>query len=309
MMQLCLVTPGLLLLASHLTAGYYDKNSRLVLPHMESYWESWTEGGSDFASNLTDLDVTPVGSRHGVNIINLAFARPGYGSCEVLPVEERLNCTLLPGYEGKEEALRQAVKTIHQKNGFVKIAVGGDTYDNPTPGDNFYATRLAATVGEYNLDGVDFVVSRWTGFNQAGTGDMINELRQRLPSKMISLTLPSCGYPCDYYRTIVNMTMDQLDYINMFRATEADIGVLENEYGVPRHKIVWGIQVTQDCLMADTMAAATMVREGGYSGVSTWSVNSDTAQRADYEYATCNEFQTGHPDGTYINMISYLLHA
>ena len=62
-----------------------------------------------------------------------------------------------------------------------------------------------------------------------------------------------------------------------------------------------------DCLMEATFAAAMNVRNDRYSGVMTWAINTDTDRRGEYEYEECNVFQTGHPDGSYVDMISYLL--
>ena len=282
---------------------FYDRASKMVFPHVETYWESWTEGGPDFANNLIDVPITPIGSKQGVNIVNVAFAMPGYGSCYEAPIPA--NCTLLPGYQGKEDPLRQAVRHIHEHNGFVKIAIGGDTYGNPKPGNGLYAYWLAKQIDDYGLDGVDFVVKEWQPewvFNQTDLARMIGELRLEMPNKIISVTVPACT-TC--WNPLLEASEPDLDYVTVFRARSNNIAINH----VPNHKIVWGIMLTQDCLMTTTLEAATVVRDEGYTGVSTWSINSDTAQRGDYEYAECNQYQTGHEDASYINMISYLLNA
>ena len=56
---------------------------------------------------ILEVRVGPLGSTQGVNVVNLAFARPGYVGCWNLPTEEeRDDCVLLPGYQGKIFVLR-----------------------------------------------------------------------------------------------------------------------------------------------------------------------------------------------------------
>ena len=77
--------------------GLYNKQSKIVEPHVETYWESWVESHCpDFACNLADIPITPIGSKHGVNIVNLAFGMPGKSGCNEA---QGVPCVLLPGYQ------------------------------------------------------------------------------------------------------------------------------------------------------------------------------------------------------------------
>jgi len=281
--------------------GLYNKQSKIVESHVETYWESWVEEHCpDFACNLADIPITPIGTKHGVNIVNLAFGKPGKSGCSEAQGEP---CVLLPGYQGNETLLREGIDTIHSKGGLVKIAIGGATYGNPTP--NHYLPRLVNTIEEYGLDGVDFTEVTWTTSDQAGVAAMIKELREMMPRGIISLTLPSRGCWDDCWGTLTRGSEPYVDYFNIYDATPDSIQIFESY--IPRSKLVWGIEIARDCLMEATFTAATTVRRDRYSGVMTWAINTDTDQRGDYENEECNGFQTGHPDGSYVDIISYIL--
>ena len=61
-----------------IVSGLYDPVTKVALPHVETYWESWEDGLENFSSNLSDVPVAPMGATHGVNIVNIAFADPRY---------------------------------------------------------------------------------------------------------------------------------------------------------------------------------------------------------------------------------------
>ena len=42
-------------------ASLWSPEAGIYLPHVETYWESWDEGKGDFASNLKDVPITPIG--------------------------------------------------------------------------------------------------------------------------------------------------------------------------------------------------------------------------------------------------------
>jgi len=289
-------------------SGLYNRSQpRLTVPHLETYWESWDEWRhDDFAANLSEVRVGPLGSTQGVNVVNLAFARPGYVGCWELPTEEeRDNCVLLPGYQGSEESLVEGIRHVHRNNGLVKIAIGGETYGNPTPLQR-RASYLVETMDEYKLDGIDFTAIQWDNMDQSGTADMIKELREAT-DKIISLTFPCCPV-C--FRTLLEMAHPYLDYITPFCTVNAgNIDQLVSDFGIPKHKIIWGYPLWADCLMKTTLEAGTSVREEGLAGVATWSINIDTAQRGDNEYGECNNYQTGHQDGAYTDMLAFLLNG
>jgi len=293
-----IVTLGLLQLLGN-CYGLYNKQSQIVEPHVETYWESWVESHCpDFACNLADIPISPIGSKHGVNVVNLAFARPGYGTCD----EITGYCNLLPGYQGKEASLREAVDIIHSKGGLIKIAIGGSGYGNPTAGGYNYTMPLADTIEEFNLDGVDFTAVQWDIMDEAGVAEMIKKLREYMPNKLISVTLPIHQ---SAWNTLIRGSEPYVDYFNIYGANSNDLWFIEDD--IPKSKIVWGVEIARDCLMEATFTAASTVRNESYSGVMTWAINTDTDQRNGYEYEECNGFQTGHPDGSYVDMISYLL--
>ena len=40
---------------------YILKQSRMTIPHVETYWESWDQTHGNYGSNLSNLPVVPVG--------------------------------------------------------------------------------------------------------------------------------------------------------------------------------------------------------------------------------------------------------
>merc|ERR1712107_213103 len=121
--------------------GLMDSRTRMSRPHVDTYWESWEEGKGDFASNLIDVAVSPIGSPYGVNVINIAFALPN-ATRDDYTCRSDPTC-ITAGYYGNKTLLHQAVKRIHEHGGLVKLAIGGDAYGNPGEGllrsdvDNF----------------------------------------------------------------------------------------------------------------------------------------------------------------------------
>lgn len=136
---------------------------------------------------------------------------------------------------------------IHSKGGLVKIAIGGSSYGNPTP--NHYLPRLVDTIEEYNLDGVDFTEVEWTNNDQAGVAEMIKELRELLPIRMISVTLPSYGCYTNEelggncWRTLIRASEPYVDYFNIYGASTDNLYSFEED--IPRSKIVWGVEIAE----------------------------------------------------------------
>ena len=126
-----------------------------------------------------------------------------------------------------------------------------------------------------------------------------------MPNKIISYTFPY--YPnSDTYSVVIRAAIKYLDYVSMSQGTQAYVDDLI-EMGVPKHKIVWGQILYRDCGMVKTIEAAEAVVANQYGGVMTWSINSDTYQRNNDEAGACTEFQTGKPDASFINTVSYIL--
>jgi len=110
------------------------------------------------------------------------------------------------------------------------------------------------------------------------------------------------------YVDVVFYAHPLLDYLTLYRATAEEIERLE-EKGVPRSKIVWGLaigcnesMVFDDVPLEDAVKVAEVVGNGGYAGVTTWSMNRDTDAR--FEDDGCIALQTGLPDGSFIFAIA-----
>jgi len=292
--------------------GMWDPKTRMFKAHVETFWESWDEGKDDYVSNLFDLPTSPIGSKHGVNVVNIAFALPNVTSdyqCDRDP-----GC-ITEGYRGNSTYLHYAVDKIHASGGFVKLAIGGETYGNPGSGLKLsdvrsFCYRISNVVKKYNLDGVDLTQVQDCGL-QSDCGlveiqqSIISNLRSNLPDAILSYTFP--GNPTSLlHKPVLEESYPYLDYIVGFRGSSYLMEQIQS-LGIPPNKIVWGINNVHQCGLGGVLEAANFVRTGGYGGVLTWSINSDTDHRGSSGPGECTEFQTGHPDGTYVNMISYLL--
>jgi len=297
--------------------GLWDKTTKLFKPHVETYWESWEEGLGNYASNLEDVPVTPVGTPYGVNVVNIAFALPNattdYG-CK----QEQPPC-ISAGLYANETLIKAGIKKIQDAGGYVKLAIGGDTYGNTGTGLNNefmeiyrFTSRIEKVVQDYGLDGIDLVQVRDCGLlSDCGLSEIqlkiIKSLRERLPLVIISYTFPYKPNSL-LYGPVIEGGHEYLDYIVGFNGDNRTmLGI--HELGVPKYKIVWGMTNIRSCSMRVLLESAEFVRSGGYGGVLTWSINSDTDHRGDGGPGDCTEFQTGHTDGTYINTLSYLLNV
>ena len=302
----------ILLLTATSSLALWDAKKNMFIPQVEVYWESWEFYRENFMSNMSNIPVTPLGSSHGVNIVNVAFSDNSLDdSCQASCVTS--------GLYMEPDHFAAGVREIHAKGGYVKLALGGETYGNPgdhlTLNDiNRLASRVQRVVEKYDLDGVDLVHVRWNGpyADQDQTSVetlIIQTMRELLPTKLLSYTYP--GYLTYVPRnvdSILNNSHVYLDYITPHKANLQ--GILELErLGIPKEKIVWGIQNTEDCYLETLVESTKFVRANGFGGVSSWSINSDTAQRNSYPYGECNEYQSGHEDGTYFNNIAFLLNG
>jgi len=130
-----------------------------------------------------------------------------------------------------------------------------------------------------------------------------------LPDKIISYT-----YPFDItappFRDVLYYAHHLLDTVTVYRATQERVDELENFTGIPRSKIVWGVAIGcngefyKDVPLGDAMNIANDAKDGGYAGVTIWSLNRDTDHRSNSNVGVCGVFQTGRPDGTYIGEMS-----
>ena len=95
-----------------------------------------------------------------------------------------------------------------------------------------------------NLDGVDLVQKEGCG-NTFVCGDLtsiqlnlLKQLRQNMPNKIISYTFPVDGNNIDFpYRDVVQWGQEYLNTITVYRANEEVINDLMFEMGVPRSKV------------------------------------------------------------------------
>jgi len=105
--------------------------------------------------------------------------------------------------------------------------------------------------------------------------------------------------------------MDIITYYSSFEyEIDESIAALEG-YGVPRSKIAWGLPIGCDgpavqVPVTEAVRVANIVKNGGYAGVTTWSMNRDTDHRTDAGVG-CTDYQTGQPDGTFLREIGAVL--
>ena len=121
-------------------------------------------------------------------------------------------------------------------------------YFQAKPVLEYAALTIARTVEKLNLDGVDLVQKEGCGSTFV-CGDLtsiqlnlLKQLRQNMPNKIISYTFPVDGNNIDFpYRDIVQWGQEYLNTITVYRANEEVINDLMFEMGVPRSKVC-GIQ-------------------------------------------------------------------
>jgi len=156
-----------------------------------------------------------------------------------------------------------------------------------------------------------FQNAKETAFNHT----LLFSLRDALPTKIISYTAPGLVPP---FREVLFFAHEKMDSITMYSAssTPSDDYVTELEsFGIPRNKIVWGIPIgcnptrfnpDLEVTLDEAINVVNKVKNGGYAGVVTWSINRDTDHRTDAGPG-CTAYQTGQPDGTFINEIGKAL--
>ena len=123
-------------------------------------------------------------------------------------------------------------------------------YFQAKPVLEYAALTIARTVKKLNLDGVDLVQKEGCGSTFV-CGDLtsiqlnlLKQLRQNMPNKIISYTFPVDGNYIDFpYRDIVQWGQEYLNTITVYRANEEVINDLMFEMGVPRSKVS-GVQIS-----------------------------------------------------------------
>lgn len=99
---------------------------------------------------------------------------------------------------------------------------------------------LADTIEEFNLDGVDFTAVQWDIMDEAGVAEMIKKLREYMPNKLISVTLPIHQ---SAWNTLIRGCEPYVDYFNIYGANSNDLWFIEDD--IPKSKIVWGVEIAR----------------------------------------------------------------
>ncbi len=171
--------------------------SKIESVQYETYLESWDSG---WYSALTGLPPIPPTSQTNYNnvALNISFASYDF-----------------PGLNGLQFAntptdVNTVINYVHGNQGLVKLAFGGASYApgnyfiSQTPGWPNNIPQLAAGIkgilDTYSFDGVDLDIedSNPSGVTKedfaAQLFSFIVQLRQALPTKIISLTIPAQGW-------------------------------------------------------------------------------------------------------------------
>ena len=154
----------------------------------------------------------------------------------------------------------------------------------------------------------------------------LKTLRRLIPDKTITYTFPGDNYFGDSYPWIginypfldvIEYGNQYIDTFNVFRTNypSESINQMEEEFGIPKSKIVWGLMIGcnenphfEDVSLDTARNIAAKVKDEGYAGVMTWSINRDTDHRVEPK-GTCNNLQTGYEDGSYLQLIKETLQA
>jgi len=291
-----------------------SQSARINGPYVESYWESWDfkDYPEDFAAELKDVPASKIGSRKGVNIVDLSFGdySPGLG-----------------GLEAPLDIITEGIAAIHAAGGLVKVAYGGALYSMSqyvkTEEDAVqFCKALKDTFATYHLDGLDLDVEDG-GTSPDIQAKLISECRRELgESAHITYTIPALVSNLNPWKDTIARSASILDAVNVmaydvywtgYNFTMDMEGL--NAVGIPNSKIVWGLMPghhdagNEYTSVEQARAAADFVNEQGLAGLMTWSINRDTDHRMGNSAGTDNLYQTGLPDATFINAISDQLNA
>jgi len=282
---------------------------------VESYWESWDswrEYPDDYAAFLEDAPASPVGSCNGVNIVNIAFGDYSGG---------------VTGHEATDEIIKNGIKAIHQKGGFVKIALGGAKYSmgfhvTSVEAAAEFARKMATTATELGLDGMDLDVEDGNPGAEVQIA-LIKETRRLLgPNFHITYTISALTSQIEPWRSTIMEAVSDLDAVNVMGYDvywegwdiQQDVDQLAG-LGVPLDKIVYGVMPghhdagNEYTSVQDAVDAAHYVLEKGLGGVMTWDINRDCRGRLGNPAGEDNLFQTGQGEAAYLNAISSALNS
>jgi len=288
----------------------YTRAGKIPKPYVESYWESWDswkDFPNDFAALLEGAPASPVGSCRGVNLVNIAFGDYSGG---------------VAGHEATEQIVREGIEAIHEKGGFVKIALGGAKYSmglhvSSVEQATEFAEAMAATAEDIGLDGMDLDVE------DSGTGAevqiaLIKETRRVLgPDFHITYTIPALTAQIEPWRSTIAGCVEELDSVNVMGYDvywtgwdiEQDLELLVG-LGVPLDKVVYGVMPghhdagNEYTSIQDAVEAAQFVLERGLGGIMTWDINRDCRGRLGHPDGEDSLYQTGQGDAAYLDSIS-----
>lgn len=197
----------------------------------ETYLESWD---GQWESAMTGLPPTPSTSPTSYNnvILNIAFASYTFPG---------LNGVQFPDVTADTQ---QVINYVHSQNGRVKISYGGASYAGPnyfisqTQGwpDNIpsLVSGVTEVVNSYGFDGVDFDIEDPlpAGTTAQQFADQLytflSGVRQALPEKIISLTIPGQGW--NTYWEILAKQVAATNTVNYINFMEYDIWIGASSY-------------------------------------------------------------------------------
>jgi len=279
---------------------------------------------SDFSSSLKGIPVSKVGSSTGVNIVDIAFGDYTFGRDS----KGRITIGFLNSQQASDgssydvDDLIADVNSIHSRGGKVKLSFGGATFSmgwhiQSSQEATAFAQNVSEAVKQFGLDGIDFDVE--DGNPSASIQlDVYKACRSYLgSSKLMSYTIPATIEPYDPWHTVLSQGHSYFDAVNVmaydvgwsgYNFTRDDLETLE-ALGVPPSKVVYGVMPgahdvsSEYTSVQDAQNIAKYVKSNGLAGVMLWDVNRDTNHRTGYSPGS-NLYETGQPDGTYINAVS-----
>lgn len=294
-------------------------------PYLESYWESWNmANASDFSSQLPTM---PVGESK-INIATISFGNYQFGTdssgqMTIGFVNDQVQAN---GSVYTPAALKADIQKIHAQGGLVKLSLGGATFGMSSvvkdeASAQLLGQQIAQVCAQEGLDGVDFDIE--DGSTPANLQVIVYKTCRELlgPEALISYTIPASAENFDPYNTVIKQAGQYFSAINVmcydyywsgYQPTQ-DFTALNN-LGISNDKIVWGIMPGQAddpqeyVTASQAEAIAQQVQQLGLAGMMMWDANRDTNHRTGCVPNQSSVYQTGQPDGTYINAISNALH-
>jgi len=291
-----------------LVAGFAYQDPIMGECIYETYLESWD---SQWHKVMTELPPTHSNSPTSYDRVTLNIAFASY---------------TFPGLNGIEFAnpdtdVQTVIAFVHSQNGKVKLSYGGASYAGP----NYFISQtygwpnnipdlvagVTNVVTSYNFDGIDFDIEDPlpTGTQAEQFAEQLfnflTEVREALPAKVISLTIPGQGWGT-YWKILAQKVADAktVDYINFMeydiwigapsysKQIEADIltytaptGTFPapnyaEGWGIPASLIQLGLMPGNDDIgnvmsLNDAKTLTQYAVSNGLFGVMTWDLNRD----------------------------------